>query len=108
MNKIINKEDWKKLRDLTGLSLCDCAKLLKEYDTIDNVLEYLRKDADVPDFVGTGKQQYEVFRNGKLEHTFSSAKEFDSFNPYPLWQISAEYKVRVLIGDGKYHWQHYK
>jgi hypothetical protein len=51
--------------------------------------------------------QYDIFKNGELYKTFSSVKEFDSFDPYPLWQIRGEYKVRVLTGDGNYHWISY-
>ncbi len=101
------KKECEELRRLTGKSFHDSARLLADFGDEERVLDYLRQNASVPEFVGTGKMQYDIFKNGELYKTFSSVKEFDSFDPYPLWQIRGEYKVRVLTGDGNYHWISY-
>lgn len=101
-------EDCKKLRELTGIGMRDCKELLIQYKTIDNVLTFLKSEADVPKFVGTGKIQYDVFKNGELIFTCNSDKEFQTFKPFPMWYYSPEYSVRVLCGDGKYLYLKFK
>lgn len=100
--------DCKKLRELTGIGMRDCKELLTQYKTIDNVLTFLKSEADVPEFVGTGKIQYDVFKNGELIFTCNSDKELQAFNPSPMWYATPNYSVRVLCGDGKYSYLKFK
>ena len=105
---MITSNDCKKLRELTGIGMKDCKELLIQYETIDNVLAFLKSQADVPEFVGTGKIQYDVFKNGKLVFTCNSDKELQTFNPSPKWYATKDYSVRVLGGDGKYSYLKFK
>lgn len=100
MNEIVDR--CKKLRKITGLGIMDCKNLLSQYKTIDNVLNYLKSEADVPEFVGTGKIRYDIFKNDKLIFTCYSMEDLSKFNPVPLWYYNKDYVCRALSGNGKY------
>ena len=104
----ITVEDCKKLRELTGIGMKNCKELLIQHETIDKVLAFLKSEADVPEFVGTGKIQYDVFKNEELVFTCNSDKELQAFNPSPMWYTTPDYSVRVLCGDGKYSYLKFK
>ena len=97
MEKVVTAAEVRGLRQITGLGMMECKELLQKFNTVEEIIAYVRSASDEPDKVGFTEQRVDVLKNGELIASFRDLEETAKNGYSPLF-----YKIRVVSELGRY------
>lgn len=96
--KEITVKDAMFVRKITGLGVHECKKILEEYDSIVDAVNYLRKNSDEPQYDGLTEWRFDVLdKNNNVIFTCKTMEEVRQAGYSPL-----DYRIRGVDCVGRY------